>query len=475
MACQMPLSGSAIGSVNNKNTTQSQLSKLAAFRQSVYQCLTRASDALFELIDAVLTSTAISSFPELSCASVFRRQWPSVYEALKDGELDSTQLLELEIKNLPPMNRPLLVGDHTAWPRVQARTLKDRSFVHQPTLIKGQKPISIGHRYSTLGVVPPNDLNNPAVAGSWFLPLRHDRIKTDTTPSARLAEQLKEVCPLLAEQSPERPLGLFDSEYGSGAFLEQTAGIDCDLLFRIKPNRKLYRAPGAYKGRGRYPVHGDVFRLSQSKTWHDADEQWECDDEKLGRVRIQRWDDLHFEDAPKRRITVLRVERLEARGTRRDPKVIWLGYCGKSKLPLHDPTWRQYLSRYVIEHWYRFIKQSLNWTLPQFSTSERSELWSHLMLIASWQLWLARTGAVDNPRRWQKAQPPEKMTPGRVHRGMGGVLAGIGTPAEAPKPRGKSPGWKIGRVRRKRTRHAVIKRQPQPAAEVRKEAKTPCP
>src|SRR5258706_7490935 len=165
MACQIPLSGSAIGSVNNKNTTQSQLSKLAAFRQSVYECLTRASDALFELIDAVLSSPGLASFPELSCASFFRRQWPSVYEALKDGNLDSTELLELEIKNLPPMNRPLLVGDHTAWPRVQARTLSDRSFVHQPTLIKGQKPISIGHRYSTLGVVPPNDLQD---AGSWF-------------------------------------------------------------------------------------------------------------------------------------------------------------------------------------------------------------------------------------------------------------------------------------------------------------------
>jgi hypothetical protein len=38
----------------------------------------------------------------------------------------------------------LLVGDHTAWGRPQARTLNDRTFEHQPTPIKGQKPITIG-------------------------------------------------------------------------------------------------------------------------------------------------------------------------------------------------------------------------------------------------------------------------------------------------------------------------------------------
>jgi hypothetical protein len=452
--------------VNNKNTIQSQLNKLVAFRQSVYGCLTRARDALFELIDAVLTSPGLVSFPELSCAPGFRRQWSSVYEALQDGKLNAPDLLKLELKQLPRLERPLLVGDHTAWGRVQARTLKDRSFVHQPTPIKGQKPITIGHRYSTLGVVPE-------AAGSWFLPLLHERIESETTPSAKLAGQLKAVCPLLAKQSPGRPLGLFDSEFGSGTFLKQTEQVDCDLLLRVKANRKLRRAPGPYKGRGRHPVHGAVFRLSEPKTWHAPDEQWECADEKLGPLKLKRWDDLHFEDAPKRAITLWRVERVVARGTKRDPRVVWLAYCGQTKLPLQDATWRQYLSRYVIEHWYRFIKQSLNWTLPQLSTPEQSQLWSSLLLIVSWQLWLARQTAQDHPRPWQKPQAPEKLTPGRVHRGMSGVLARIGTPAQAPKTRGKSPGWPVGRVRTKRMRYAVLKKQSQQATQAKKDAPTP--
>lgn len=44
----------------------------------VYGCLTQARAALFELLAAVLTPPQLSSFPELSGAPVFRRQWPSL-------------------------------------------------------------------------------------------------------------------------------------------------------------------------------------------------------------------------------------------------------------------------------------------------------------------------------------------------------------------------------------------------------------
>jgi hypothetical protein len=115
--------------------------------------------------------------------------------------------------------------------------------------------------------------------------------------------------------------------------------------------------------------------------------------EKLGPLKIQRWDNLHFEEAPQRPLTVLRVERVNARKTRRDPGVVWLGYCGAQPLPTQSALWREYLSRYVIEHWYRFLKQSLHWTLPQLGTPEQSELWSTLVSTASRELWLARGSA----------------------------------------------------------------------------------
>ncbi len=87
---------------------------------------------LFEIIDALLLSPPLTPFPELTGLPIFRRQWPSLYEGLADGEVDQAKSLETLTAQLPETERPLLVGDDTTWARPQARTLEDRSFQHQP-------------------------------------------------------------------------------------------------------------------------------------------------------------------------------------------------------------------------------------------------------------------------------------------------------------------------------------------------------
>jgi DDE superfamily endonuclease len=432
---------------NSTKTTKQQLTLLVKFRQAIYNCFQQAGDALFELLDALLLSPRLTSFPELSCVPVFRRQWPSLYECLQDGRIDNEQRLDLCLKHLPANERPILIGDSTAWPRLYTQTLEDCSIQHQPTPIVLQKPITIGYGFSTLGVVPEEQ-------GSWFLPLLHERIKSDLTAGQKAAEQLKTVVGLLAS----RPLALYDSGYGNGTFFNLTAEIDCDLLTRVRPHRTLYREPPPYRGRGRRPIHGPVFRLKDPQTWGRPDQEFACDDQQLGPLKLQCWHDLHFKDAPERPFDLLRIERLNARNTKRDPKVVWLAYCAKTREPLIE-YWRKYLRRYTIEHWYRFIKRNLHWNLPALSTPAQCQLWSQLIVLANWEIFLSRELVKDQPRPWQKAQT--KLTPGRVQQSLGVLLAGIGTPACAPKTRGKSPGWKKGRVRTKRTRYPLIKKHPQ--------------
>ena len=152
---------------------------------------------------------------------------------------------------------------------------------------------------------------------------------------------------------------------------------------------------------------------------------------------------------------VLRIERLEARGTRRDPKVLWVAWVGAPPPPL-EMWWRRYLRRGAVDHWYRFAKQRLRWTLPKVRTPEQAERWSDLMPLLTWELWLARDIVTDHPLPWQKPQP--HPTPGRVCQGLGGVLAQIRTPARRPKPRGKSPGWPKGRPRTPSPRYPVVKK-----------------
>ncbi len=134
---------------------------------------------------------------------------------------------------------------------------------------------------------------------------------------------------------------------------------------------------------------------------------------------------------------------------------MWLVWLGES-MPALEQTWRHYLRRFAVDHWNRFAKQRLHWTLPHYGTTKLAERWSDLMPLLSWQLWLAREIVIDNPLPWQKQQTD--LTPGRVAQGFAALLAAIGTPAGDPKPRGKSPGWPKGQSRPKRTRYPVVKK-----------------
>jgi hypothetical protein len=202
-------------------------------------------------------------------------------------------------------------------------------------------------------------------------------------------------------------------------------------------------------------VHGDKFKLADSATWSKPMETLTDTDEKLGPVHIQLWKELHFKKAAPHPLILIRIERMEAKDTRRDPQVVWLAWVGESPPPL-EKWWRLYLRRWLIEPWYHLAKSRLYWTLPRLKTPEQSQTWSDLMPLLTWQLWVARPLVTDNPLPWQK--PQEHPTPQRVLQGMGGLLTQIGTPARPPKPRGKAPGWPQGKPRKPATRYRVVKK-----------------
>lgn len=424
------------------------LNKLTAFRQTVYRQLGPARDALFELGDAVLLSPRVNSFAELSLCPTFRRRWPSVYEALQDSRPERSQLLATYIAHLPLNQRLILMGDHTAGPRPTAYTLRERTVEHQPTPIPGAKPITLGQGYSTIAWVPQ-------AQGSWALPLLHERIASHDKPVSKAAQQLKQVC----EHIPERGLALFDAEYGCAPFVQQIADVPCDVLVRLRPNLCLRCAPPPYAGRGRPAIHGRKFKLKDARTWGKPTTSLAVMDPDLGPVQLSLWANLHFRKAAPQSFWVLRLERLQARGTRRDQRVVWLAWLGQPPPPLAD-WWKVYFRRFAGDHWYRFAKQSLYWTLPRLKTPEQAERWSDLMPCLTWQLWLARAVVSDRPLPWQKKQG--ELSPGRVRQSLGAIWMQVGTPAQLPKPRGKSPGWPTGCTRQRAQRFPIVKKRRRP-------------
>lgn len=394
---------------NLLKSTKMIFDKLKQFRQSTYTLLGKGKDAICDLMDAVLTTPRVKSFVELSLSPVFRRKWSSTYAALRDSRASRQKLMNRYIEQMPSESRLLLAADHTAWSRSYAVTLKDRTIEHQPTQIVGNKPITVGHGFSTIAWIPE-------AQGSWALPLRHERITSFETPTSRAAFQLRQVCKYLQV----RPIATYDSEYGNASFIKQTAGIEADLLLRLRPNLCLWGAPPPYSGKGRPKMHGDKFKLADPSSWGEALATLEIEDPKWRTVQIQHWSGLHFRLAAARPLQVLRIT-VSGQGTaKRSPKSMWLGWIG-DEMPSLEQAWRFYLRRFAVDHWNRFAKQRLHWTLPHFSTTELAERWSNLMPLLSWQLWLARETLQDNPLPWQKFQT--ELTPGRVAQGFSALLA----------------------------------------------------
>lgn len=422
------------------SSTTEHFNKLIQFRQAAYGYLGNARDALFELSDAVIQMREIQSFAELSCAPAFRRKWSSVYEALQDGRPDRAKLMELYLQQLDPNERLLLVGDHTAWSRLWADTLSGRSYVHQPTPIPGRRPITMGQGYSTLAVIPEEERN---VA----LPLLHERI-ADQKPIEAGAEQLCEVC----EHLLVRPLSLWDSEYGCAAFLIATKHVKADKLFRLRTNLCLEGPTKPYKGRGPHPKHGLPFKFLDPDTWWEPERVVEYEDPKFGKVKARQWRGLRFKRALDCPMIVVQVERLQASGSRRKPRILWFGWSGEEP---PERWWPGYGQRYRVDHWYRFAKGRLHWTQPMVATPEQGERWSDLMPLITWELWFARQWVKDTPLPWQK--PMIQLSMGRVCQGMQNILMAIGTPTRVCKPRGKSPGWPEGRPRAHRPIFEIIR------------------
>lgn len=423
------------------------------FRQETYQMLGKAKDATFELMDSIMTTRNSSCLAEFSLSPLFRRKWSSTYEALEDSRPNRNKLMKRYIQEMPSSEYILLAIDHTAWGRRGAKTLQDRTYEHQAS---SNNSVTVGQGYSTIAWLPEKQ-------GSWTLPLRHERITSYETPISKAAWQLKQACKHLKQKI----LVVLDSEYGNGSWVNQTEEIPVSKLMRIRSNCCLWSKPKSYSGMGRPKKHDQKFKVNDSNTWWSANETVEVDDPKLGKLRISQWKDLHFRTSASHDMSLIQVERLNLKSSGKKHRPLWLVWFGEQFLELKD-VWCQYARRFGVDHWYRFAKQRLHWTLPSLSTAQQSERWSDLMPLMTWQFWLAQDLVEEHHLPWQSRS--KNLSPGRVAQSLFPLLIEIGTPATSPKTRGKSPGWKQGQKRRPKKTYPIAKKSYSRAKKAKKEA-----
>ena len=111
----------------------------------------RRADALFELIDAILTATAVPSPVHLSLQAIYRRGWGSLYAALSKGGIDENAVRDLLCHH--PMARGDREGpgvyavDVTSWPRCDAEASPERGYYYHPSRHSAGQPIVAGWSY----------------------------------------------------------------------------------------------------------------------------------------------------------------------------------------------------------------------------------------------------------------------------------------------------------------------------------------
>src|SRR5215218_2891985 len=370
------------------------LHTLQAFRAAVYQYLGARRDALFEILDAATTVGAVPSLPYLSLTAPHRRGWGSLYAALAEGRLDVPALRALVGRYPLDDGQPIYALDTSVWPRNDAETSPQRGYYYSAARQSAGQPIDAGYDPESLAQAL-RDLDGERVA----------------------------------------------------------------VLVRLRSGRCCYAdplpPPPSRKG-GRPRRHGAKFTCQDEGTWWPPTAEHEAVHAQYGQVRVRAWAAVHAQsqshpDRGTRRprpiirgtLVLVEVERLPRQT--RIPKRLWLWWRGPGTPDL-AVLWRAYVHRFDLEHTYRFCKQVLNWTTPRVRHPEQADRWTWLVLLAYTQLRLARRAIEDVHLPWERPQRPTRraLTPARVRQAFPQLLVALGTPANPPKPCGRSPGRPLG-------------------------------
>lgn len=431
---------------------------LARFRAELYQSvLGLRRDALCDLLDAVLVGDGATSLVRHSLAAVFRRGWASACDALADGSLAVPALLRLFAQTLPvPVveGRVLWSLDGSIWPRPNAKTSAERTWGRFVTGGTPESGIVEGWEYQWLAAIPE-------ASGSWVLPLDLGRRDLAAGTATRLA--IRQVRAAQAARPPDapRPVLLLDSHYDVAALVQAALGVD--ILARLAANRRFYRSPGPYAGKGAPRKHGPIFRLAAPTTQGLPDRTQTEVDPTYETVTIDVWERMRTQPAPTLELTVIRVSLGRLPRREQPPKPLWLVWHGGALPDDVRTLQRWYQRRFAIEHAFRFLKQSLGWTAIRPRAPQTADRWSWLLATGLWELWLARTLVSDQRLPWERT-PVAALSPGRVRRGFAGLLLILGTPARPPRVRGKSPGRRRGQCPGPAPRCPVLRRGPPKAA-----------
>jgi hypothetical protein len=440
----------------------SALATLRAFRVALYAACGRRRDALFDVCDTLLTTGTVASFPSLSLQPQHRRGWGSLYDALREGAVDAATMESLLAAHPLANGESIYAVDASVWMRCDAETSPGRAIYYHPSRHSAGQPVVAGWAYHWIAQLG-------FARESWTAPVSVRRLMPQANPNAIAAEQ---ITALLKRLPTDGPLAwfVFDAGYDPVQVTQALGEAHAALLVRLRAGRCFYADPTSQPATGRPRRHGVKFDTSQPETWPAPAGEVAIEDGQYGRVRVRAWIGLHPKTQGEQAQRDERGRRPIVRGTlvlvevsrlpqqTREPQALWLWWHAPDdvSLPDLDRIWRAYVRRFDLEHTFRFLKQTLNWTLPRVRHPEQADRWTWLVVAAYTQLRLGRLLVADQRLPWERLLAPHQLTPVRVRRAFSSLLPMLGCPANAPKPCGRSPGRPKGKRSGRAPRHPAL-------------------
>jgi hypothetical protein len=354
----------------------------------------------------------------------------------------------------------LFALDVTPIPRIHAHTLDDRSYVHQANQIG--VAITIGVQASVLTYLPERS----AEEANWQLPVSLERVSTDTTACKVASAQLQ----LLAELNPTNSLLtviVADTAYGGlEPYSEDQVVIARGRIDR--QGRRPAKNEQAHRGKGRpRKYEPGIIRFIEDLppgSEGGSDEEHEYTDtikKQPVDVLLNRWNDVHVEGHSEL-VDVVKVEIFSSNDsttTLFPPLLLILSGKRRKEITALD-AYQSYRRRFDIEHFFRFSKQKLLFSVYQTPDLDHQISWWWFCCMAYWLLYHVRHVARGLTRPWHKKRDLDGPAgPGKVKRLFAiKIFPALGSPSLPPINRVKSRGRQFGTRLLKRERKKVVKK-----------------
>jgi len=412
------------------------------FLKSIYNSLSEKRDSYIELGMALASASHIDSVVELSESPLYKRKHGQLYKTLAGIEIRQTDCLKANhdlciatCKRLSDIE--VYSGDSTFINRKDAKTLKGR---RMKRLSNGE--LAKGHE--TYWTMCLSEQSN-----SWAGVIQVERMAKDDTVSSVAGRHMKAIDAL----NTNKKLFVFDAGHGQTILNDYQECKHSDIVMRLKGNQRFY-APPVYKGRGRYPKHGPIFKLSKAS---DPLEQ-KTIRFKGKALRISYWRDLHYKKHSDVHGVILKLEFLKDSGEPVFKKAIWLFTTDtESDIELLAQA---YLWRSSHELSFRFMKQHLALTKQKSPDVTSCDNWYQLVAIAMNLLLSIRDYVQAQARPWHPVDSSKMPSQRQTQKQALAFFLQLKSPVKPPRPAGKGLGRSIGFLATPRKVIPILRKTP---------------